>query len=187
MKEIWKMICHSLLSAFFCVIFWPLCHSRKYGGHSKLTWNNVKTNGNDGFVWYFFLKLNFFLYLYKFYYCTHKKTTIHYKASHLASMSESSISKQIAHSCNKKQYIRNTKPDNDKIRHFQYFFKKLTFCEIPWSWFWSHLSRKSPIQCSKVVKGALTGNNSCLEITLSWGLPSKSHHFQIAAFCQRFW
>ena len=53
MKEIWKMICHSLLSAFFCVIFWPLCHSRKYGGHSKLTWNFVKTNGNDGFVWYF--------------------------------------------------------------------------------------------------------------------------------------
>ena len=134
-----------------------------------------------------FFKRNFFLHIYKFYYCTQKKHTIHYKASHLASMSESSISKQIAHSYNK-NYIKN-KPDNDQIWQFQYClcFKKLTFCEIPWSWFWSHLSRKSPIQCSKVVKGALTGNNSCLEITLSWGLPSKSHHFQIAAFCQRFW
>ena len=125
MKEIWKMICHSLLSAFFCVIFWPLCHSRKYGGHSKLTWNYVKTNENDGFVRYFFLKLNFFCTFINFITAHFKKTTIHYKASHLASMSESSISKQIAHSCNKKKYILEISQTMIKVGIFHIFSKNL--------------------------------------------------------------
>ena len=74
-------------------------------------------------IWYFLLTRSFVTFI-DFYYCTLKKNTIHYKASHLASMSESSISKQIAHSYKKQK-------DLSKILqfdiNFNIFFQKTYF------------------------------------------------------------
>ena len=73
----------------------------------------------------FLFKTKLFLYLYNFITAHLKKTTIHYKASHLASMSESSISKQIAHSCNKKKYILEISQTMIKVGIFNIFSKNL--------------------------------------------------------------
>lgn len=117
------------LSFFVVSLF--LCYFLAFVSFQKVRWTleiNMKFR-QDKWKWWvcmiFLFKTKLFLYLYKFYYCTHKKTTIHYKASHLASMSESSISKQIAHSCNKKKYILEISQTMIKVGIFNIFWKNL--------------------------------------------------------------
>lgn len=69
---------------------------------------------------------------------------------------------------------------SSNCKHFPHSFNV-----IRWSSSGSHDSKNGSMQCSNVTSGARIGKSSWRDTERSCGCPSKSHHFQTAAFAQR--